>query len=62
MVKRMMDIGKRVTEFRNPCQTSAYEWINLYTLMRSGFGGNLMIVWTREICIDVKRTLHSTLS
>ena len=59
MVKRMMNIGKSLTEFRNPSQTSAYEWINLYTLLRSRFGENGMIVWTTEICIDVKPTLYN---
>ena len=29
MVKRMVNIGKSVTEFRSPSQTSAYEWINI---------------------------------
>ena len=43
-------------------KTSAYEWINPYTLMRSGLRETGMIVWAREICIDVKCTLQSTLS
>ena len=51
MVKRMkythtVYIGKRVKEFRNPSQIRCHG----------------MIVWAREICIDVKRTLRSTLS
>ena len=59
MVKRMMNIGKSVTEFRNPSQTSAYEWINLYVIEKQ-FCGTGMIVWTRYTCIDVKRILQST--
>ena len=62
MVKCVMDIGKSMTEYSNPSQTFTYDWTNPYTLLRSRLGKIGMIVWATEICIDVKRTLQSTLS
>ena len=62
MVKCVINIHNSLTEYRNPSQTFTYAWINPYTLLRSSVGGNGMIVGKTEICIDVKRTLQSTLS
>ena len=55
-----MNIGKSVTDFRNPSQNFTYEWTNPYTLLRIRLGGTGMIVWATEICIDVKAhfTIH----